>query len=118
MYADITKPAPPLPTAQIETLRPGVSVLPPLSRRGHGPGLIILTGASQNPLAFYEGVPSPLVKWAEEGYTVVQLEPAAFEGRSSDEALKEAATALAQSDKCEPKDRIALVGTSGHVICR
>ena len=109
MYADISKPAPPLPTAQIQKLQPGVSLLPPLSRRGLGPGLIVLTGASQDPLAFHEGVPSPLVKWSEEGYTVVQLEPSAFAGRSSEEALKEAAAALAQTDKCEPKDRIGLV---------
>lgn len=110
MYADITKPPPPLPTAELKTIRQGVSLLPPLSRRGHGPGLIILTQATADPFAFYEGVPSLLVKWAEGGYTVVQLEPSAFEGRSSEETLKEATEALAQCDKCEPKESIGLVG--------
>lgn len=110
MYADTSKPPAPLPTAQVLKLRDGVSLLSPLSRRGHGPGLVILTGASQDPSAFHEGVPSSLVKWAEEGYTVVLLEPAAFGESSSDETLTEAAAALAQCEKCEPKGPIGLVG--------
>ena len=79
MYADISKPPAPLPSINLKTLRTGLSLLYPLSRRGHGPGLIILSATTEDPLAFYEGVPSSLVKWAEEGYAVVQIEAAAFE---------------------------------------
>ncbi|CAM1506154.1 Fc.00g057950.m01.CDS01 [Cosmosporella sp. VM-42] len=109
MYADISKPPAPLPTAQLKALREGVSLLPPLSRRGHGPGLIILTSDSRNQLAITEGVPSVLVKWAEEGYSVVQADLSAFEGAPSQIILQEAVEALSQYEKCEPKGKIGLV---------
>ncbi|RMJ11425.1 hypothetical protein BHE90_009674 [Fusarium euwallaceae] len=109
MFADITKPPAPLPTSQLQTLSEGVSLLPPLSRRGHGPGLIILHRHTEDPLAFYDGAPSPLLKWAEEGYAVVQLEPAAFNGRSAKDVLCEAVNALNECSKCDPKGNVGLV---------
>ncbi|EXL90510.1 carboxymethylenebutenolidase [Fusarium odoratissimum NRRL 54006] len=105
MYADISKPPTPLPSIKLEVLRPGLSLLWPLSRRGHGPGLIILSTTSEDPVAFYDGVPSSLVKWAEEGYAVVQIEAAAFEGKESGVVLREAIDALRQCDKCELDDK-------------
>ncbi|KAJ5570116.1 uncharacterized protein N7459_009546 [Penicillium hispanicum] len=111
MFADITKPPAPLPSIQLAKLRQGASLLYPLSRRGYGPGLIVLHEDSTDPLAFTEGIPSPLVKWAEEGYAVVQLGLSAFEGDSR-EALKEAVEALKECEKCEPKGSVGLVAYS------
>ncbi|KAF4974590.1 hypothetical protein FZEAL_8517 [Fusarium zealandicum] len=108
MYADVTKAPAPLPRPQLKVIRPGLSLLPPLSRRGHGPGLIILTLASPDPLKIDEGVPSALVKWAEEGYTVAQIDSTAFENAQSLDVVDEAVVALKQCDDCD-KGTIGLV---------
>lgn len=114
MYADITKPPAPLPTPQLKNIRPGILLLPPLSRRGHGPGLILLAHSSVDPLRIDQGVPSELIKWAEEGYTVVKLEPNAFESFESLDVINEAVGALNQCEKCD-KGKIGLVGMSNTV---
>lgn len=111
MYADITKPPAPLPAPQLKHIRPGILLLPPLSRRGHGPGLILLAHSSADPLRIDQGVPSELIKWAEEGYTVVKLDLNAFEGTDSIDVLNEAVGALNQCEKCD-KGKIGLVGMS------
>ncbi|BGP19996.1 hypothetical protein JCM10213_006773 [Rhodosporidiobolus nylandii] len=74
----------PMPSAEVISLAPNVQIQPPLSRRGHGPGLLVVvpesaglaqveeengTATEQKPLD-----PMPLVKWAEEGYAVLQVE--------------------------------------------
>lgn len=111
MYNDITKPAPPLPHPALTTLLPGISLLPPLSRRGVGPGIIVLTSACQDPLAIENGVPWPLLKWAEEGYAVVEIQAHTLSGDDGpSQALELAVKALASCEKCEPKDKIGLVG--------
>lgn len=71
--------------------------------------MIILTTDYQDPLAINNGVPSPLIKWAEEGYTVVEIQAKALSGDQND-AIKSAVQMLTDCDKCEPKDRIGLVG--------
>ncbi|SPJ73508.1 related to dienelactone hydrolase and related enzymes [Fusarium torulosum] len=108
MFEDITQPPKPLPTPQLKVVRPGISLLPPLSRRGHGPGLVVLTPTSEDVLEIKDGVPSVLIKWAEEGYTVVQIESSVFEDTSSQSVIAEALEALTQCDKCD-EGRIGLV---------
>ena len=56
------------------------------------------------------GVPSPLTKWAEESYTVVEITAKAFEG--SADPLKAAVEKLNASTVCEPKGKIGLVSYS------
>ncbi|CAG9981807.1 unnamed protein product [Clonostachys byssicola] len=109
MFADISKPPAPLPASHLTTLRTGVSLLLPLSRRGQGPGLIILNSKCEDPASFSGGTPSCLLKWAEEGYAVVQLDSTAFRDRASEDVLREAAQALEQCTKCEPKGKLGLV---------
>ncbi|KAF5660146.1 carboxymethylenebutenolidase [Fusarium heterosporum] len=111
MFADITQPPQPLPAPQLKVVRPGISLLPPLSRRGHGPGLVILTPTSENLLEIKDGVPSVLIKWAEEGYTVVQIDASVFENTSSQSVIAEALEALIQCDKCD-QGKIGLVAYS------
>ncbi|KPM35213.1 hypothetical protein AK830_g11358 [Neonectria ditissima] len=107
MYADISKPAAALPQLQPKNIQPGVSLLAPLSRRGHGPGVILLTPDSADQLSIKEGVPSAFIKWAEEGFTVVEIQAAALAAGAS--ALEAAIAALEESDKCDGAEKIGLV---------
>jgi carboxymethylenebutenolidase len=115
MFEDINQPPKPLPTPELKVVRPGISLLPPLSRRGHGPGLVVLTPTSGDVLEIKDGVPSVLIKWAEEGYTVVQIKSSVFEGTSSQSVIAEALEALTQCEKCD-KGRIGLVGKTEVII--
>ena len=108
MFADISKPPERLPTANLQTVRQGIYLLSPLSRRGKGPGLIVLSPDSESPVHIAEGVPSPLMKWSEEGYAAVEIQNQAL---SRDDALADALSALQNCRECEPKDAVGLVGT-------
>ncbi|CEI61264.1 hypothetical protein FVEN_g6012 [Fusarium venenatum] len=114
MFADITQPPKPLPTAQLKAVRSGVSLLPPLSRRGHGPGLVVLTPTSEDLLKIEDGVPSVLIKWAEEGYTVVQIDASAFEDGNSVDILRDALETMRQCDKYD-EGNIGLVAYSSSL---
>jgi carboxymethylenebutenolidase len=105
-------PPEPLPEVKLSEITNGVSLLEPLSRRGHGPGLIILPHESiseQQQLAIEEGVPSPMIKWAEEGYAVVEIRQEAL-GQPK-EALATALNALKDCSSCDHTDAVGLVGT-------
>ncbi|KAL2811094.1 hypothetical protein BJX63DRAFT_433654 [Aspergillus granulosus] len=106
-------PIPPLPKPDITKPAVGLSLLQPLSRLGTGPGMIILTSNSPADahLKIEHGVPSPLVKWAEESYTTVQIEESALD-RNPQDALQEAVSAINGSTACEPKASIGLVAYS------
>ncbi|KAL1852097.1 hypothetical protein Daus18300_012309 [Diaporthe australafricana] len=108
MFNDISKPPPPLPSPELTEVMPGVSLLLPLSRLGTGPGMIILTNDYKDSLAINEGVPSPLVKWAEEGYAVVEIQATAL-STSKEHVIKSALETLRDCDKCKTKDKVGLV---------
>lgn len=112
MYADISKPPAPLPSARLQQLPlPGISLQPPLTRRGWGPGLILLTTADEydEAVTHREDAPTPVLKWAEEGYTVVQISAAAMESAGAEQALSAAVDALDRCDTCRPKHKIGVV---------
>jgi carboxymethylenebutenolidase len=104
-------PAPPAPSplVQLSVIRPGIALLQPLSRRGHGPGLIVVSPSSSSGGAtIKDGIPSLLMKWAEEGYTVIELGSEAFvDGK---EPLEEAIAQFSQCENCQPKGKIGLIG--------
>ncbi|KAH8800277.1 hypothetical protein F5884DRAFT_547959 [Xylogone sp. PMI_703] len=108
MFNDITQPPPPLPTAELQELSLGVSLLPPLTRRGYGPGIILLVPDTNNQMTIAEGVPSHLVKWAEEGYTVIEIQRKALEDGGA-RALSTALESLSRTERCRPKEKIGLV---------
>ncbi|CEJ60286.1 hypothetical protein PMG11_08866 [Penicillium brasilianum] len=108
MFNDITKPPPPLPTTQLTELEPGISIVLPLSRRGHGPGLIVLATNTDQSLAIIDGVPSQSIKWAEEGYTVVEIQRRALLS-GAQEVLTKATQALESCEKCDPKSKVGLI---------
>lgn len=113
MSEDATENPPLLPTPQPQRIRAGVTLLPPLSRRGYGPGLIALTQEAEDPVKIVKGVPSILVKWAEEGYTVLLITAGALE---SGYTLGDGVAALNLCDKCVPPSKIALVGSAPKAL--
>ena len=102
-FTPTSVPPNPLPTATPSTVSPGISLLPPLSRRGHGPGLILLVPdlADDKLLAIEEGVPSHLIKWAEEGYTVLSIQASALTAGEEREILESDISKLRAQEKCD-----------------
>jgi carboxymethylenebutenolidase len=109
--------AAPLPTAELKDLAAGVSLLPPLSRRGHGPGMIILLpnetpSYTNGGTVCSDGIPPPLLKWAEEGFAVVQILEATLEQATNvNELFELAISALKGCEQCHEEDGIGLIGT-------
>lgn len=99
-------------TTHAEQIGPGISLVNPLTQRGHGPGLIVLVSQSgilsSSSLVIKDGVPAPVMKWAEEGYAVVEVTKSAILEDASG-ALQTAASALAGAEKCNPKDAVGLI---------
>ncbi|KAH8169368.1 LEA domain protein [Sarocladium implicatum] len=116
MYADISKPPPPLPSPSLQQLSGGLTLLPPLSRRGTGPGLIILTppDSTDKSCTITERSPSPLAKWAEESYSVVQIpEESLTSGEVTiSQALLVAVQGLEQSGTTAGAEKIGLIAYS------
>lgn len=118
-------PPKPVPPQKPEEIAQGITLLRPLSRKGHGPGLIILAPPSppspqdnNNPSTsskeIQNGIPSLRMKWAEEGYCVVQIQPHAFSSSSSSawsssSALQIAVQALQACAECEPKEKMGII---------
>lgn len=109
MFNDITKPPPPLPKVETWEVASGIDILLPLTRRGNGPGIIILTPDFDDSLAIKEGVPAPMLKWAEEGYVVAQIQAKALSAGSND-IVTQALKALSPCEKLESKDKQVLIG--------
>ncbi|KAL2163877.1 hypothetical protein VTH06DRAFT_3088 [Thermothelomyces fergusii] len=67
-------PSKPRPSAPCVQITPEISIQPPLSRRGNGPGLVLVVSENLD-LSWHEKTldPPPLQKWAEEGYSVAQI---------------------------------------------
>jgi carboxymethylenebutenolidase len=108
--------ATPLPTVELKDLSAGVSLLPPLSRRGHGPGMIILL-PNETPsyinggTVCSDGIPPPLLKWAEKGFADVQVLEAALEqATDANELFELAISELKSCEQCHEEDGIGLVG--------
>lgn len=108
MFNDISKPPPPLPSPKLAELDSGIHILNPLSRRGDGPGIILLTPDYSDQSTITNGVPSPIMKWAEEGYVVVEVQQSALE-RDCGKAIAVAIKAIAAHDKCN-SSKVGLVG--------
>ncbi|KAJ6189913.1 hypothetical protein N7519_004821 [Penicillium mononematosum] len=102
-----------LSSAQVD-LSPHVTIQPPLSRCGHGPGLILIrplcyaTCQQQNKTLD----PEPLKKWAEESFTVAQItvdEKSAIDISSLRELLQEAERGLTERLECDTKEKLGLI---------
>lgn len=105
----------PQPIPQPERLSPSLTIQAPLTGRGYGPGIVIVSLASLSTDASHgEHIdPAPQQKWAEEGYVVAHLKLS--EGftvlRIRDE-LREATDALSYNAKCVSKSTYGIIGES------
>ncbi|KAJ5941815.1 hypothetical protein N7516_001983 [Penicillium verrucosum] len=102
-----------LTSAQVD-LTPHITIQPPISRCGHGPGLILIrplcysTCQQQNKTLD----PEPLKKWAEESFTVAQItvdEKSAIDIPSLRELLQEAERGLTERLECDTKEKVGLI---------
>ncbi|KAG5794385.1 hypothetical protein H9Q69_006584 [Fusarium xylarioides] len=105
---------PVLPATRLRSPTANLTILEPLSRRGFGPGLIILdpeTGKATSDTLRIEGcVPSPLMKWAEEGYTVAEITEAGL--ANPGEALSQVLKELEATKSTEPKNVVGVIAYS------
>ncbi|KAL9081164.1 MAG: hypothetical protein Q9157_000255 [Trypethelium eluteriae] len=106
-----------LPSARPAHVSENVVLQPPLSRRGDGPGLIILAPRSLD-LNGHEKTldPPPLQKWAEEGYAVAQVLVDSEESAVKDD-FELAYNNLLNSPQCQPKTDFGIISyhTSSNV---
>lgn len=99
-------PPVPVPPMKPERVADGVTLVRPLSRKGVGPGMIILSPNDEaaSPIEIEDGIPSLRMKWAEEGYCVVEIR-----AQASSSALKAAVAALSDCHECQPNDKMGLI---------
>jgi carboxymethylenebutenolidase len=101
----------PMPSASLETLKENIVLQRPLTRRGTGPGIIIVLPAPntlepRSPDAAIPLDPEPVQKWAEEGFVVVGItysEKASF-------GVKDGIDALFKVPELDNKERFGVIG--------
>ncbi|KAH6647178.1 hypothetical protein BKA67DRAFT_581887 [Truncatella angustata] len=109
-----------LPSAPIITLATNASLQPPLSRRGRGPGIVLVDAGLPYSAVAKSVDPAPQKKWAEEGYAVVRLtfpQNGVSDGTwDIEQALERAVKSLVDLETCDTKNKFALVvyGTPSH----
>lgn len=97
-----------LPSAKPRAITPRLTIQPPLSRRAHGPGLIIIIPHDYPTVGTDHTLdPLPLQKWAEEGYAVAQL---VFSKADFAHDLKKSVEALGGLPECDDIGKLALIG--------
>ncbi|KAL2398011.1 hypothetical protein ABEF95_000965 [Exophiala dermatitidis] len=104
-----------LPTAELGKIDSHISLLPPLSRRGYGPGLIIVLPEdtptyTDGGVVCEDGIPPPLLKWAEEGFAVLEIREAALRDTdSAQNVVDKAVAALEQCKQCRPEGDMGMI---------
>ncbi|KAF6805869.1 carboxymethylenebutenolidase [Colletotrichum sojae] len=85
-----------------------ITIQPPLSRRGHGPGLLLLVEQGVD-LSKHDRIldPPPAQKWAEEGYAVAQIIVAPGDEPAS--AISSALEKLKALEACDNKDSFGVI---------
>lgn len=98
----------PLPSAALVQLTPNVILQPPLTRRGHGPGLILLVPSTISELKSESLDPKPLQKWAEEGYAVVEITQSEADFDFARD-LKSGLEALVALPECDETEKVGII---------
>lgn len=107
---DIEETPVPLPSAAKVALSTHITLQPPLSRRGSGPGIVLLIPKDfQKSDEVHSLDPLPLQKWAEEGYAVVEIQ--IENGRSLEQDVQQALTALIALPECSNKSKFGIIST-------
>ena len=102
----------PRPAAKAISLAKNITLHPPLSRRGKGPGLLILVPEVLGGVSLEDRRktldPEPLKKWAEEGFAVVEVKVANAEAGQQD--CSKGVEALMSRPECAELDKIGVIG--------
>jgi len=100
----------PLSNVKPVRLTSSLQILEPLSRRGHGPGILLIRTPAECDQANTEETldPSPLQKWAEEGFVVAQLE-VTDRHITIEEDMGRAVAALVSHEKCSQKSTFGVI---------
>ncbi|EER25600.1 hypothetical protein CPC735_067000 [Coccidioides posadasii C735 delta SOWgp] len=108
---DIDEEPVPLPSAALRDISPNITLQPPLSRRGNGPGIIIITSECLELNDSEETLdPPPRQKWAEEGYAVVEIKlPTQRDGSVLSNAVKVAVDQLIALKECDVNNTFGLI---------
>jgi carboxymethylenebutenolidase len=100
----------PSPDAPPQEISQNITLQTPLSRRGYGPGLVLVldhyAARGRNPERLD---PPPLQKWAEEGFCVVQVLVPAKEGDGGEFPLTKALDVLKSEKRCEFGNGVGLI---------
>lgn len=100
----------PLPSAVPHKVSSKVVLQAPLTRKGHGPGLIILVPSGLDLNGSEKTLdPPPLQKWAEEGFAVAQITVTEGEGDSFQSNLETAFDGLTDLKECDSVEKIGLI---------
>ncbi|KAF3069090.1 carboxymethylenebutenolidase [Daldinia childiae] len=89
---------------------PELTIQGPLSRRGHGPGLLLLVDAELD-LRKHEKTldPPPLYKWAEEGFAVAQLRVTKSDKKLLHDGIRSALSKLLALPSCDQIEKIGII---------
>ncbi|KAI9368133.1 hypothetical protein BJX61DRAFT_240670 [Aspergillus egyptiacus] len=107
-----------LPSAPAVEVGPNIVLQPPLSRCGHGPGLLLIRPSTyadcQRDNSSLD--PEPLQKWAEESFAVAQITLNTQSCASLPSLVRNASKALASLEECNVRDKFGLLGMSVNII--
>ena len=103
----------PLPSAQRVQLAQNVILQPPLSRRGKGPALLIITPSEYTGRSADDSRktldPEPLKKWAEEGFSVVEVK-VGLDFQTFVDGCETGIQALKSLPECTFDGKVAVIG--------
>ncbi|KAM7186703.1 hypothetical protein V8F20_011275 [Naviculisporaceae sp. PSN 640] len=97
-------------TKPIVQITPEITIQPPLSRRGNGPGLVLIVSSDLD-LGQHEKTldPPPLQKWAEESYAVAQIVVDASNIGNITEKITIAVEALGKQPECSSNGKVGAI---------
>ncbi|KAI0848403.1 carboxymethylenebutenolidase [Daldinia vernicosa] len=89
---------------------PKLTIQGPLSRRGHGPGLLLLVDAELDLRKHKKTLdPPPLYKWAEEGFAVAQLSVTKSDRILIHDGIRSALSKLLTLPSCDQVEKIGII---------
>jgi carboxymethylenebutenolidase len=104
----LTSASPSYPQPQIISTH--LTLQAPLSRRGHGPGLIIVLDSYASTEKSEKHLdPPPLQKWAEEGFAVAQVRVPGKVDDGGEFPLEKALEALRGCEGCDFEEGVGLI---------
>ncbi|KAK3722444.1 hypothetical protein LTR37_002436 [Vermiconidia calcicola] len=106
----------PLPSAKPFNVSSTVTIQAPLTRRGYGPGLVLVVPSDLDLQGSDKTLdPPPLQKWAEEGFAVAQIKVADGESSKFGSYLQDATSGLQELSECDSTDKLGLIAYNAPV---